>query len=239
MKRVPVIALISVLLGAMFAWGLWTGHSKAWPFDSLWHGWRAVRGVPMPFPAPQTLPSRVGLDEGLSTKADVVMLGDSITVMGRWNEYWPDLRVANRGLSGETVADVRKRIATVVAVDPQLVVLLIGTNDVAMRGDLTVAAAQFRQLVQSISARTRVLLVTVPPCVCALAQNDAINRFNIDVRRIGAEAKLPVIDLHAALVKGGSLDPAVTNDGTHLNAIGYSRWTRLVAPHLPVPRQRS
>lgn len=235
MKRLFVAGLI---IGA-FAWGLWTGHSKAWPFDPVWRAWRAVTGVPLPFPYPDARPSTVGLDDGLNGPADVVMLGDSITAMGRWHEYWPNLRIANRGIGGETAGDMRRRLATVFAVEPQLVVLLAGTNDVSARKDRAQTVRDYGAIVATIAPRARLLLVTVPPCICASAQNALIVALNDDIGRIATKAGVPLVDLHRALLKDGALDPALTTDGLHLNASGYARWTSLIAPHLPERRQRS
>lgn len=236
MKRGLSLVLVGVLVSGAFVWGVWTGHSKAWPFDPLWRTWRAARGVPIPFADPRMPADAVGLDDGLAAPADVVMLGDSITALGRWSEYWPELRVANRGIGGETAADLSRRLHTVFAVKPQLVVLLIGTNDVSLRNDNAVVARDFEALARTISARTHLVLVTVPPCVCSAARNDAVVALNGAIRRTAAKQKIALIDLYAALVKDGGLDPAMTTDGIHLNANGYGRWRALLSRHLPTPR---
>ncbi len=232
-------AITSGLVAGAFAFGLWTGHAKTWPFDPLWRGWRVVTGASMPFPYPDARPAGPGLDDGLIGVVDVVMLGDSITAMGRWNEYWPRLRVANRGIGGETAADMRKRLATVFAVDPQLVVLLVGTNDVAIRKDRERTIDDLEALVAILVPRVRTVLATVPPCVCSASQNDLVAGLNREIRRIAGKRGVALIDLHAALAKDGALDPALTTDGIHLNAAGYGRWVSLIAPHLPAPRRRS
>src|SRR6476660_2498547 len=62
----------------------------------------------------------------------VVLLGDSITQ--GWGEdfsYWfPGMKMANRGISGDTTRGVLIRVQEdVLTLQPQAVVLLIGTND--------------------------------------------------------------------------------------------------------------
>ena len=60
----------------------------------------------------------------------VVLLGDSITEGGVWNELLPELPVLNRGVGGETSAQVLARLDLVLNA-PSAVVLLIGTNDLS------------------------------------------------------------------------------------------------------------
>src|SRR5713101_5919590 len=62
----------------------------------------------------------------------VVLLGDSITQ--GWGDdftaWFPGMKVANRGISGDTSRGVLIRVQEdVLALHPQAVVLLIGTND--------------------------------------------------------------------------------------------------------------
>ncbi len=48
--------------------------------------------------------------EAVTRKADVVLLGDSLTDFGEWPDLLPDLSVQNRGISGDTVWGVQKRL---------------------------------------------------------------------------------------------------------------------------------
>src|SRR5215471_1248621 len=63
-------------------------------------------------------------------KGAVVFLGDSITQ--GWNDLaqtFPDMKVANRGIGGDTTRGVWFRLQDdVLDLDPRAVVLLIGTN---------------------------------------------------------------------------------------------------------------
>src|SRR5260221_10024311 len=70
----------------------------------------------------------------------VVLLGDSITQ--GWGEdfsaWFPGLKIANRGISGDTSRGVLIRLhEDVLALDPEAVVLLIGTNDLDEKADPT------------------------------------------------------------------------------------------------------
>ncbi|HEX8110452.1 MAG TPA: GDSL-type esterase/lipase family protein, partial [Kofleriaceae bacterium] len=68
------------------------------------------------------------LATGTVTRRDVVVVGDSLTECGEWWELL-DRPVANRGVAGDTVAAVRARLDDIVAMDPRVVVVGIGVND--------------------------------------------------------------------------------------------------------------
>ena len=68
----------------------------------------------------------------------VVMLGDSITEGWRddFSAWFPGVKVANRGISGDTSRGVLIRLQEdVLALHPQAVVVLIGTNDLEEKAD--------------------------------------------------------------------------------------------------------
>ena len=61
----------------------------------------------------------------------IMMLGDSITDEGEWNELWGEI-VQNRGISGDTTSGVLDRLYTV-NTNLKEVYIMIGVNDI-MRG---------------------------------------------------------------------------------------------------------
>src|SRR5205807_6682662 len=77
----------------------------------------------------------------------VVMLGDSITQ--GWNDdfsaWFPGLKIANRGISGDTSRGVLSRLQEdVLALEPRAVVLLIGTNDLEEHAEPDTIAANLK-----------------------------------------------------------------------------------------------
>src|SRR5438094_352229 len=65
------------------------------------------------------------------TKGDIIFIGNSITDGGEWSELFNDLKVKNRGISGDVTAGVLNRIDEVAQRKPAKVFLLIGINDLA------------------------------------------------------------------------------------------------------------
>jgi hypothetical protein len=85
----------------------------------------------------------------------VVFLGDSITQGwgGGLGAAFPGVKVANRGISGDTTRGVLIRLEEdVLALDPAAVVILIGTNDLEEGATPEVAVANLRLILSAIEA---------------------------------------------------------------------------------------
>jgi len=63
---------------------------------------------------------------------DIIMLGDSITHEGLWQEYFPSRNIRNRGIGGDTTRDIRNRLDAIYPLRPQQLFLPIGGNDLNM-----------------------------------------------------------------------------------------------------------
>src|SRR6185312_511847 len=65
------------------------------------------------------------------TKGDIIFLGNSITDGAEWPELFNDIRVKNRGISGDITAGVIHRLDEITNRKPAKIFLLIGVNDLA------------------------------------------------------------------------------------------------------------
>jgi lysophospholipase L1-like esterase len=94
----------------------------------------------------------------------VVFLGDSITQ--GWGDdlggVFPGVKVANRGISGDTTRGVLLRLQEdVLALDPAAVVLLIGTNDLEEGAPPELAAGNLKLILAALEAHDPQLLVVL------------------------------------------------------------------------------
>ncbi len=166
----------------------------------------------------------------------VLFLGDSITQEGAWDELFPELATLNRGISGDTVTGVLRRLDQAVNT-PSAISLLIGTNDLTGNGQsrkVDDIAPQFRELVENIvrQAPGATLLVnSVMPRTAWLAPR--IKALNAHYRSIAADAGATFIDLWPALAgSGDELRTQFTQDNIHLNGAGYRAWVDVLRPQL-------
>ena len=182
----------------------------------------------------------------------VVFFGDSITDGWRLEESFPGKPYVNRGISGQTTAQMLVRFyPDVVALEPAAVIVLAGTNDVARNnGPQTLEMIQ-----QNIMAMTELALghgvkvvwcaltpisdrtmipagrgggPTPRPRIQSVQRPPAdLIKFNSWLRSYAAEKGAGFADYHTATVDAqGFLRDGFTGDGLHPNAQGYT----LMAP---------
>lgn len=163
----------------------------------------------------------------------IVLLGDSITEFGNWDEWFPTQPILNRGIGGETTADVLSRLDTAIN-DPRGVLLLIGTNDLSAAVPRDEIVANLRAILSGIEGRAPgvpVVVQSVMPRSRPYAQE--VRGLNLDYQAVVAEAVTPVryLDLWPTLsADDGSLRRDLTRDKLHLNGHGYREWAALLRP---------
>ena len=179
------------------------------------------------------------MEPGLPTAgAEVVMLGDSITARGDWSTWFPDAGIANRGVSGNTTAQVLARMdAAALGPATRKVFVLIGTNDLSRGVDREQIAANTAEIVAGVRARaprSRIVVQSVMPR--RAEYRDAVLELNDRVRTLVRGTvgdDIEFLDLWPALADDdGALTPTFTDDGLHLTAAGYSAWVAVLVPLL-------
>jgi lysophospholipase L1-like esterase len=179
----------------------------------------------------------------------VVFFGDSIT--DGWSRprnggFFPGKRYINRGISGQTTAQMLVRFrADVVALRPQAVVILAGTNDIAGNsGPTTPEAIQHNLAAMTDIARAnriKVVLASLLPVSdekkdaqgkplvrTAERPPEAIVALNRWIAEYARKMGHVFLDYHAALAnEQGTLKNELNDDGVHPNAAGYAVMTKL------------
>jgi lysophospholipase L1-like esterase len=171
----------------------------------------------------------------------VVFYGDSITDMWKLSEYFPGKPYVNRGIGGQTTPQMLVRFRQdVIALQPKVVVILAGTNDIAGNtGPMTLEQveanyASMAQLAQANGIRvvfssvlpvhnytpeSELLFATRPP-----AKILELNRW---LKNYCTANQHVYLDYFTAMVDGrGLLRRELAEDGLHPNAAGY----RIMAP---------
>ncbi len=164
---------------------------------------------------------------------DIVMLGDSITHGGEWNEVFPALSMKNRGIAGDTTAGVLARLQSIVERKPAAIFLKIGTNDLTTMGlERDVSYQQYRNIIATIQASsptTDIYMQSLLPRAVEF-QSD-VEDYNIEIRSMANDLGVTYIDLYPAfLAPDGSLRDELTFDEIHLTGSGYRLWQSLLEP---------
>jgi gluconolactonase len=169
----------------------------------------------------------------------VVFLGDSITQ--GWGDSmgdsFPGLKVANRGISGDTTRGVLYRIKEdVLDLNPKAVVLLIGTNDLEDGADPELIAGN----VKLILAALRKHNATMPVIVCKVMPSDATKKRPSDkIRRINVLVD-EIVKSDKGFVRCDTWTPFADDQGDarnrefpdllHPNKDGYAKWAAALRP---------
>jgi lysophospholipase L1-like esterase len=169
----------------------------------------------------------------------VVLLGDSITQ--GWGDdfsaWFPGMKMANRGISGDTSRGVLIRLREdVLALSPQAVVLLIGTNDLEEKADPQTIAANLKLILGELArhdAKMPVVLCQVFPSSSAKSRPaDKIKKVNQlygDIVKGNEQVTLIETWLLFADAQGDAI-PAEFPDLLHPNMAGYAKWAAALRP---------
>jgi lysophospholipase L1-like esterase len=179
---------------------------------------------------------RLTLFDQLKTGPTVVMLGDSITQWGEWNELIGP-QVANRGIGGDTSDALLKRLERSVPASATTVVIMIGLNDLKTPGWTPErSASTVRQIVARLKGRRVILQAVLRVSDRKLSKR--IEALNAELWRICAAESAEALegcewlDLNPVLTPDGALTSDLTRDGRHLNGRGYALWAEALKPVL-------
>ena len=239
----PLLLLASLTLNAVLV-----GAACAFVASRGGLGYVVARLSPSP-PAPASdaemsshWRSRVSMhDRSPLAAGDLVVLGDSLTEWGAWGELLGDPLVRNRGIAGDTVAGVARRLGPIVAARPRLIVLMIGINDLLGGAEPAALLAAQRALIGRIRAEapeTRLLILSllpVDPHEVGARHNPKIAAVNEGLAAIAREAGAEWLDLWPLMGGAAGLDRRYTYDGLHLNGEGYAVWVEALRPRLAAP----
>jgi len=168
-------------------------------------------------------------------KGRVVFYGDSITdgwaISG--GTYFPGKPYVNRGISGQTTAQMLVRFRQdVIDLHPEAVLLLAGTNDIAGNtgpSTLEMIEDNFRSMAELAKANhIRVILASVTPAFDypwrrGLEPAPKIQALNQWLAQYAAEQKFTYLDYYTSMAgPDGGMKPGISKDGVHPNAAGYA-----------------
>jgi lysophospholipase L1-like esterase len=177
----------------------------------------------------------------------VVFMGDSITDFWKLASFFPSRPYINRGISGQTTPQMLVRFRPdVIALKPQVVVILAGTNDIAGNtGPTTLETIEGNLASMFELARAnniRVVIASVLP-VSDYAKNregkpinqttrrppEKIKALNEWIKGYANQGGLTYLDYFSAMVdEKGFLKEGLSNDGLHPNDKGYAVMQPLV-----------
>ncbi|MBM3968121.1 MAG: G-D-S-L family lipolytic protein, partial [Planctomycetes bacterium] len=181
-----------------------------------------------------------------ATKTDadqnaVVFLGDSITQ--GWGDdmgnSFPGLKVANRGISGDTTRGMLVRLNDdVLALNPKGIVMLMGTNDLEEGAEAPTVAGNIKLILAAIqkhNPKTPVALCRVFPASASKRRPaDKIQAINTSISEVAKGfPQVTMVDTWTLFAnEQGDAKEVEFPDLLHPNPSGYTKWAAAIRPIL-------
>jgi acyl-CoA thioesterase I len=187
----------------------------------------------------------------VATPHRVILFGDSITEL--WAQLDPGFfsdDTIDRGISGQTTDQMLGRFRTdVIALNPQIVQILAGTNDIAGNTGPTSLARIENHIASMVELarlhHIRVILASVPPAARfawrpSIEPVKSIAELNAWIKHYAATAKVTYVDFYSALEgEAHGFKSDLSSDGVHPNAAGYAIMRPLAMRGISDARRRS
>lgn len=173
------------------------------------------------------------------TKNEIIFLGNSITDIGEWAEIWQNKNVKNRGISSDITFGVLARLGNVLLSKPAKLFIMIGINDIARNIPDSIILKNYQKIIDQIkkqSPKTLIYFQSILPTNNNFTEyknhqnkNEHILFVNIALQMICAEEQIVYVDLYNEFIDtNGKLNSLYTNDGLHLNGVGYMKWKQIL-----------
>ncbi len=179
---------------------------------------------------------------------DIIMLGNSLTDNARWNEIFDNPNIKNRGIIGDIVQGIYDRVDFITCGHPQKIFILSGVNDVSHHLTPDSIARAMDKLITKIkkdSPETQVYLQSWLPI------NNSFKRYknmigkemvmlqgNVLFEQVARKHGIPFINLFPWMADSTcTLPREMTNDGLHVNDIGYKIWRDEIAKYIASGKQ--
>lgn len=150
------------------------------------------------------------------------------------NRYFTqDITVANEGLPGEEAVDAFPRFeAALRQHDPQVVLIMEGTNDLDFEMGDAAAEAIRTMAIHARDGGWDPIIATIPPQGSSRENAERVEPYNELIRQIAAVNRIPLVDVNRIIRDGRCSDgpmerppgsfPCVSADDLHLTPEGYA-----------------
>lgn len=161
----------------------------------------------------------------------VIFLGDSITEMCEWQEFFPGKKILNRGISGDSTFGVIDRLHEIIKLQPEKIFIAIGVNDLQRHYPTETVINNIKKIANTLFAETdsKIYLQSILPVIEKKLQtgikNSTIDVVNDELKKFSVENKIGFLD-NSSLMKdnSGNLNANLSSDGLHLNGEAYCLW---------------
>ena len=169
------------------------------------------------------------------SKADVVMIGDSITDDAEWNELFSNISILNRGIAGDTTKGVLNRMDYIYSTNAKKAFIMIGVNDLGKNVSMDEIYSNYEKIVSQLKEHG---IMPYIQSVLFLGEKHAnknkdVLKLNLRLKELSERENIVFIDLNKVLSENGKLKKSFSSeDDIHLNGDGYSVWKNSITKYI-------
>ena len=183
--------------------------------------------------------------ELISDKETILFVGDSITDGYELNKYYnyDNKLLINSGIGGYKTTNIIKRFRNLVEqYNSNKLFLMIGTNDIGSGVSKEEIVNNIKKIISMIKEKkpnTKIYLETIYPVnnnkrkQDNMRNNKIISDINNELKEYCENSDIYFIDVYSHLVdESNMLKDEYTEDGLHLNNLGYEEVTKVLKPYI-------
>lgn len=175
----------------------------------------------------------------------IIFLGNSLTQYFELAEFFQDIHIKNRGIHGDMLDGVLKRLTPIIASQPGKIFIELGVNDIEQNVPQDKVIERYKRLLDTLKTTcpgTKLYVQSLlpvadssqylPTSYCSQQMNKSIVAVNNELRKLAEMEQCTFIDAYSQFVFAGQLNPKYSVDGVHLSGEGYLLWTRILKPYV-------
>jgi len=227
--------IITVCICAIlsFSYGVLTIQYRLFPFKQL----KVIKQIANPSLSRSDYfyHKKSFFEQHQTNKYDLVFIGDSLTDSAEWEDLFPSLKIANRGINGDNTSGVLERMEGIYSTSAKRAFVMLGSNDFSLGHSVNYVFENYKCIVDKLIDQG--MKVYIQSTILAGRQkkelNININELNRRLKVLTTQSNaLVYIDLNANLTKDSLLQNAYSRDGIHLNGDGYAVWRNILIPYV-------
>lgn len=171
-------------------------------------------------------------------KYDIVFLGNSLTYNSDFQKYFPEYKILNLGVSGNTLKEMKRRIPTLLAANPQKIFIMAGANDliVSSEDDFT---DDYIKLVKEIKYQlpnAKIFIQSILPMNSNAGnkrvETSKILETNNQLRTMAQIHNIVFVDLYRRYSDMDTMPSKYSSDGLHLKEEAYDIWANAINDYI-------
>ncbi|MGD9625862.1 MAG: GDSL-type esterase/lipase family protein [Arcobacter sp.] len=163
-----------------------------------------------------------------SDKYETIMLGDSITDEGLWDELLENNKVQNRGISGDTTSGVLDRLDSINKSIKQ-VFIMIGVNDIMRGKEVDEIYTNYLKIIKTFKDKNIKVYIQSTLFIGEKRMenfNPKVEELNKRLEKYANENQITFINLNPIFAPQKVLKKEFTSDDLHLNGSAYKLWAK-------------